>query len=417
MTTFSLRQSLRGLWERTEPAMKKKTWILIAAVVGIVVIVIVNIRMSYEHSTDIEAALAKRGEIVEKVSGPGIVYAESDVQISSSVMGRITDLAVQEGDYVRAGDVLLGIDDSQYRARLRQAQAGHKAALARLELAATRVRDAVSEYKRTVALRERNLVSEKDLELAKSSADVADAEVNAARESALEAEAMLEAAEDDLAKTLIEAPLSGTVTSLNAEQGEIVITGTMNNPGTVIMTISNLDTMEVRAEIDETDIAKVRMGQKAEISVDAFADTVLAGTVSVVGSSSSTARDASYRLGERSTFEVRIRIDDYLPGLRPGMTTTVDIVTATEDSAVYVPLQALVLREVGEGDEKTEREGVFVIRDGRSRFTPIRTGISDDRSIAVVDDLGEEVRVVVGPFKTLRDLEDSTKVKVTKEKE
>jgi HlyD family secretion protein len=397
--------------------MRKKTWILIAVVVGIIVIVIANIRMSYEPSTDVEAAAVKRGAVTERVSGPGIIYAESDVQISSSVMGRITDLAVREGDYVNQGDVLLRIDDSQYRARLRQAQASHKAALARLELAITRVNDAAAEHKRTVALRERNLVSARDLEIAKSNADVAEAEVHAAREAGAEAEAMLEAASDDLAKTVIEAPLSGTITSLNIEQGEIVITGTMNNPGTVLMIISNLDTMEVRAEIDETDIARVRPSQRAEVSVDAFPDTILAGTVSVVGSSSSTAQGASYRIGERSTFEVRIRIDDRLPGLRPGMTTTVDIVTATEDSAVYVPLQALILRELGEGDEKVEREGIFTIRDGRSRFIPVKTGISDDMNIVILSDLDEDVRVVTGPFKTLRDLEDSTKVKITKEKE
>ena len=133
---------------------KISTWILIAAAVGIIIIVIVNIKMSYEASTDVEVAVVKRGRIVENVSGPGIVYAESDVQISSSVMGRITRLAVQEGDYVRAGEVLLRIDDSQYRARLRQAEAGHKAALARLELALTRISDADKEYNRTVTLSE-----------------------------------------------------------------------------------------------------------------------------------------------------------------------------------------------------------------------------------------------------------------------
>jgi HlyD family secretion protein len=216
---------------------------------------------------------------------------------------------------------------------------------------------------------------------------------------------------------VIHAPISGTVTSLNVEEGEIVITGTMNNPGTVLMTISNLDTMEIRAEIDETDVARVRPGQTVEISVDAFPDTVLTGSVSVVGSSSSAAREGYARPDERSTFEVRIRIEDRLEGLRPGMTTTVDIVTAEEDSVINVPLQALVLREVEDEDEESEREGIFLVENGRSKFMPVRTGISDDKNIVILDALPEDSRVITGPFRALRDLEDSTKVKITKEKE
>jgi HlyD family secretion protein len=395
----------------------KKGLILIAVVIVIVIVVIVNIRQSYEPSTEVEVAAVGRDDIVEKVSGPGVVYAESAVKISSSVMGRITGLAVEEGDYVDGGRLLLRIDDSQYLARLRQAEAGHKAALAKLDLAVTREADAVAELERMVRLKERDLVSTKDFDLAKSTADVSRAEKHAAAEAAHEAEAMLEAARDDLAKTVIHAPISGTVTSLNVEEGEIVITGTMNNPGTVLMTISNLDTMEIRAEIDETDVAKVRAGQSVEISVDAFPDTVLVGSVSVVGSSSSAAREGYARPDERSTFEVRIRIMDRLEGLRPGMTTTVDIVTAAEDSIVNVPLQALVLREVEKGNEESEREGIFLVENGRSKFMPVRTGISDDKNIVVLDELPEDSRVVTGPFKVLRDLEDSTKVKITEEKE
>jgi HlyD family secretion protein len=395
---------------------RKKVLILAAIAVGIVAIVVANIRLSYEPAVEVEAEELKQSEIIEEVSGPGVIYAESSVKISSSVMGRITRLAVKEGDTVTRGDLLIEIDASQYRARLHQAEAGHRAALARYELADTKYRDALSEYDRKVRLRERNLVSERDLELAKSTVDVSRAELHAAQEASREVQALLEAAGDEVAKTVISTPISGTVTSLNVEEGEIVITGTMNNPGTVIMTISNLDTMEVRAEIDETDVAKVEAGQTTEILVDAFPDTVLAGLVSVVGSSSSTARAGVTRPDERSTFEVRVRIEDYLPGLRPGMTTTVDIITAIKDSVCHVPLQALVLRETGD-DEKWEREGIFIVEEGRSVFVPVRTGISDDKNIEVLDPLPEGAEVVTGPFKVLRDLEDSTKVKVTRAEE
>jgi HlyD family secretion protein len=395
----------------------KKIIILAVVGAGLVAIILVNFMMTYESSTDVEVTHLKRGEIVEKVSGPGIVYAEASVKISSSVMGRIVALLVEEGDRVKSGEILLRIDPSQYDASLNRAEAAHRAALARLELAEARLADAHLEYDRIARLRERDLSSERDLELAHTALAVAEAEAAAAEETAREAHAALRAARDDLDKTVIASPIDGTVTSLNVEEGEIAITGTMNNPGTVLMVISNLSSMEVRAEVDETDVARVDLGQDVEISVDAFPDTTLRGSVSVIGSSSSLARGSSQRPDERSTFDVKVRIEDALAGLRPGMTTTVDIVTASEDSVLSVPLQALVLRELGEREDKKEYEGVFIVEDGRSRFVPVTTGISDDTNIEILETLGEDTRVIIGPFKTLRDLEDSTKVKVVKERD
>lgn len=396
---------------------RKKAIILAAIAVGVAAIVIANLRMSYESPVKVEVAQIKRGRIVEKVSGPGVIYAEASVKVSSSVMGRITRLAVREGSDVRAGDVLLKIDASQYRARLAQAEAGFNAALARAELAKARLEEARSEAERVGKLAGSGLVSQREVDGARTSLAVASADFDAARQASDEAKAGVVAAADDLDKTVIAAPISGTVTSLNAEEGEIVITGTMNNPGTVIMTISNLDTMEVRADIDETDVARVRPGQQVEISVDAFADTALAGIVSVVGSSSSSARAFSSSSDERATFEVRIRITDRLAGLRPGMATTVDIVTATADSVPYVPIQTLVAREIGEGEAETETEGIFIVQDSRAKFVALRTGISDDKNMEISGDAPAGADVISGPFKVLRDLEDSTKVRVTKKEE
>jgi HlyD family secretion protein len=283
---------------------RRRAIILGAAAAAVAAIVIANLRMSYESSVRVEATQVKRGAIVEKVSGPGVIYAESQVKLSSSVMGRITRLAVKEGQDVAAGDVLLEIDSSQYRALLRQAEASRGAARAGVDLAAVRVEDAAREVDRVSGLASSGLVSDKEAEVAQSALAAARAEYEASMETAAKAEAVLAAARDDLAETVITSPITGTVTSLNVEEGEIVITGTMNNPGTVIMTVSNLDTMETRADIDETDVAKVALGQAAEISVDAFPDTVLAGVVSVVGSSSSSARSFSASSDERATFEV-----------------------------------------------------------------------------------------------------------------
>jgi len=395
----------------------KKVLILASVGAVIIAVVIVNIVISYEASVDVEVTRLKHGKIVQKVSGPGIIYAESSVKISSSVMGRIVGLPVREGDGVKEGSVLLRIDPSQYEANLSRAEAAHRAALARLALARANLEDARSEFDRGVSLHESSLISQRALQLAQTTLAVSEAETEAASEAAGEAAATLRAARDDLDKTIIVSPIEGTVTSLNVEEGEIAITGTMNNPGTVLMTISNLSGMEVRAEIDETDVAKVRPGQPVKISVDAFADTTLSGAVSVVGSSSSLAKGYTPSPEERSTFDVRVRIEDSLPGLRPGMTTTVDIVTSTADSVPYVPLQALVLRELGKGESKQEYEGVFTVKDGRSGFVPVTTGISDDMNIEIFEALGEDIPIVIGPFRTLRDLRDSTKVKIVKERD
>jgi HlyD family secretion protein len=381
---------------------KKKLLILLAIVVVVAVIVIVNIKSSYESSVGVEVTPVKPADLVERVSGPGVIYAEASVKVSSSVMGRISALRVKDGSHVAAGDVLVEIEAVQFEERRNQARADYRIALSRRDEA----QKDMDEKKR---LFERDLVSTRDL-------DRAETALAQARESVRRAEATLRAYQDDLEKTVISSPIAGTVTGLNVEEGEIVITGTMNNAGTVLMTISGLDTMEVRAEIDETDVARVNTGQEVEISVDAFPDTVLAGVVSVVGSSTSFT-SGYVSTGERATFDIRIRILDYLPGLRPGMTTTVDIITAEADSVSNVPLQALVLRDWGEGDEQKETEGIFTIVDGRARFRPVSTGISDDKNIEIYEDLDEDVQVVTGPFRVLRDLEDSVKVKITKTKE
>jgi HlyD family secretion protein len=396
---------------------RRKAIVIAAVAVGVAAIVIANLRLSYQGAVGVEVAKVKTGPVVEKVSGPGVIYAESQVKISSSVMGRVTRLAVKEGSSVRAGDLLLEIDASQYRAGVNQAEASCRAAVARAELARANLEEARSEATRVQALAGSGLVSGRDVESATTSLAVAEAELRASEEAVGEGRATLAAAKDYLDKTIITAPISGTVTSLNVEQGEIVITGTMNNAGTVVMTISNLDTMEVRADIDETDVAKVCPGQEVEINVDAFADTTLSGVVSVVGSSSSSARSFSASSDERAIFEVRIRIINDLPGLRPGMATTVDITTAERDSVPYIPIQALVSREAGRGDAKAETEGVFTVEQSRARFAPLRTGISDAKNIEVLGGLEGGDDVVVGPFKVLRDLEDSTRVKATEAKE
>ncbi len=258
------------------------------------------------------------------------------------------------------------------------------------------------------------------------------------RQSCAEAAASLRAAADQLDKTVFHSPIDGIVTRLNVEEGENVVSGLMNQPGTVILTISDLSHMEVEVEIDETDIVDIEMGQFAEIDVEALMDTLLPGRVTEVGNSGLTSMAGTQE--EVTNFLVTVLLDETHPGLRPGMTATVEIVTAEHEGVLNVPIQAVASRteseldEEADGDkdgdeskpkrkrsereEETEIEGVFIIDDeDQARFVPVETGIADELSIEVTGDLEEGQKVVSGPYKVLRKLKNGEDLKVDEEEE
>ena len=249
------------------------------------------------------------------------------------------------------------------------------------------------------------------------------------------AEAALRAARDQLEKTVFHSPIDGVVTRLNVEEGENVVTGTMNAPGTVIMVISDLPNMEVEAEIDETDIVDVRVGQAAEIEVEALADTLLPGTVTEVGNSGVTSMAGTQE--EVTNFLVTVRVDQPHRALKPGMTATVEITTAVHEDVLNVPIQSVVLRKPseleatdeeeeetdrpersrGDKDEEEEVEGVFVVDGEEALFVPVRTDIADELSIEVEGELEEGQRVVSGPYRELRELKNGSALKLEDESE
>jgi len=402
-------------------AVKKRN-IIILIIVAVVVAgaIIANIGLDRKERTDVTVEEVERGTLVARVSGPGRVRAETTVQISSSVMGRIIDLAVDEGDVVTQGQFLLRLDDIYYRSLVEQGRAAVARAEARLS---TAERD-LSDYEEQFAV---GLVSERER-------DEIYATAVSARQSYQEALASVRASQDQLDKTVFHAPIDGVVTRLNVEEGENVVTGTMNAPGTVILTISDLSHMEVEAEIDETDIVDVRIGQKAEIEVEALVDTVLVGTVTEVGNSGLTSMAGTQE--EVTNFLVKVLVDEWNEGLKPGMTATVEIITAEHVDALNVPIQSVVARtpseleERADDDEKDESddepkrrsdreeekeiEGVFVVGEGDvAEFVAVTTGIADELSIEVVsDDLSEGQRVISGPYRVLRTLKVGADLKI-----
>jgi HlyD family secretion protein len=430
-----------------ERSMKKKALILALVLGAIAVVAIASTRRgSSKKGLPVTLGTVRSGPIVGKVSGPGVVNPEAIVDISAHLPGKITRLAVREGDAVTKGQLLLELDRTQYEARAREARASVESQTSQVELARAQYEKAQADLRRAEDLHRRGLSSDQELELARTTARVEEARLRSTEHTSQQAVAAQQAAEDDLDKCRYTAPMDGVVSRLNVEAGEIAVTGTMNNPGTVLLSIADLSRMEVQAEIDETDVVDVRVGQPVKIKVDAFPDTSYAGVVTEIANTAITRSRGTQE--EVTNFTVEAVFSERVPELRPGMTATVDIETARRDSVLKAPIQAIVSRnaeremkalernsakgkkpksgdaqaaaadrdaaaEDEEEDSERERrvDGVYVLRDGRAVFVPLRTGISDERWVEILSgglQIGD--KVVSGPYQTLRTLESGKQV-------
>ena len=429
--------------------LKKKLWIGggTLVVVALVVVVIVQ-RARGDKGTAVTFGAVKTGSIVGKVSGPGEINPEAIVDISAHLPGKITRLLVREGDPVTKGQALLELDPTQYAARVSEARANVAAQKSQVELARAQSEKAALILKRTQDLHGRELSSDHELDLARTEGRVEDARLQSAEQYYEQAVANLAAAQDDLDKCKYTSPMDGIVSRLNVEEGEIAVTGTMNNPGTVLLSIADLSRMEVEAEIDETDVVDVVLGQQVNVKVDAFPDTSFSATVTEIANTAVTRNRGTQE--EVTIFTIKAVLDDRVPQLRPGMTATVEIETASRENVVRVPIQAIVSRsdekekkalerntakkkpsgniaEAAEGpgaqadDDEDERdrriEGVYVMKEGRAVFVPVETGISDERFIEAESGIAAGDTVVTGPYQTLRTLESGEKITEKKKTE
>jgi HlyD family secretion protein len=422
--------------------MKDKRWLWIG--LGVVVLaLLIGVSVSRGGTGKAQAvqfARVREEDITSRVRAPGKIEPRTQVKISADIMGKVVKLAVKEGDQVRKGQLMLQLDDTQYRAAANQAQAALSSGKARLKDAESLLRAAESNYVRQGALWEQKVLSQAEWDQANSTIESARTAQSTAREEVARATAALSGATDNLSKTRFVAPFDGVVSALNVEAGEIVITGTMNNPGTQIMVVSDLSRMLVLADVDETDVVDMKLGQKAKITVDAMPDTAYAGTVVEIGN---TAKRSNLGVAEGQTnFEVKVVFDSQVPEVRPGMTADVEIETATHAKTSGVPIQAVVVRTEREleragktgkepraqkrkpakdfalaADEDTvgrkdkEIAGVFVVKDAVARFVPVRTGIASETDIEVFGDLKTGDIVVAGPYKALRELKPNARVK------
>ncbi len=425
----------------------KRILIIGLAVVALGAIVVLNLKKNAgPKASEVRLETVETRTIIATVRAPGRVQPSEFVNLSAQVPGRIVELAVAEGDTVEAGRLLIRLDDTQYRAALESARAAAKSAEATVRLSEARVERSRQNLDRQKRMEKDKLVSPEAIEIAETDLKIAEAELSARRQDYARATSQVTSAADDLSKTVYKAPTGGIVSQLNVKQGEIVITGTMNNPGTVILTIADQSRMQVEAEVDETDVVDIRIGQPVKITVDAMPDTSFPGTVTQIGASATLSASATAE--SATNFQVKVLFNDDIGELRPGMTADVEITTATRENALAIPIASLVARDPKtierqkkeyerrlagdkagkdkDSDDEAEDtsasagetklvEGVFVNRDGTAFFEPLRTGISDDTHIEVEGSIEAKQSIVTGPFQTLRELKHGAPVKPIKQ--
>jgi len=416
----------------------KWLWIGLAALLVVLLIVANVARQSGAKTMGVQMAKVRQEAVTSRVRAPGKIEPRTQVNVSADVMGKIVRLAVKEGDPVRAGQLLLQLDDSQYRSANDQSRAALASARARQREANASLKVAESSYQRQRVLFEQRLLSQAEWDQATNAYEGARSAAASANEEVARSEAAMQGAADNLRKTRFLAPFDGVVSALNVEQGEIVIMGTMNNPGTQILTVSDLSRMLVRADVDETDVVDVKLGQKAKITVDAFPDTTFPGTVVEIGNTAK--RSQTSAVEGQTNFEVKVVFDQSVPEVRPGMTADVEVETATHEKAMAVPIQSVVVRTEREleraakkgqkpakkdrrrgdavaaeddtaGKRDKEITGLFVVKDAVATFVPVRTGIASETMIEVFGKVEAGQSIVTGPYKALRELKPNAKVK------
>ena len=401
--------------------MTRRAWIIAGAAVLLAVIVIASVRSGGPKGERVYVEPAKTRAIESVVTAAGEIDPKVKVNISAHVIGKIEKLYFKEGDVVRRGQKLVELEKPNFVAQRERTRAELQNRRIEVQRARSALMNAEMTYRRAQSLGQQGIQSAEILE--RAAVELANARAGAASadEGVRQSQASLVQAEEDLSRTTIVAPIDGKVVELNAQEGEVVITGTMNNPGSSIAVIADLSQILVEAEVGETEVVSIREGQNARVNVEAIIDKEYHGRVVEIGSSA-TARQGGGGAGTGLRyFSVKIAIDDADDRLRPGMTAQVSIVTNTAANMVSVPIQAVVERVPGlkrgdeEDDDAPKKKYVFLARDDKARMVEVTTGISDATHVVIVSGVKAGDPVITGPFRTLRKLFDGDAVTVSKE--
>jgi HlyD family secretion protein len=387
----------------------KKPLIGAAVVVILALVVWASVRDSKPRGIKVDAQAAELRTVSSRVKATGEITPEKKVEISAKVVGEIIDLPVIEGQEVSAGQLLVEIERDLYEGARDQAQA----ALRQAEVSSRRIdvqlADARRNLDRVEQLYQDHLVSQDALDQAQLAVDTAEVEIQAQVHTIEQFRFALKRATDDLARTTIRSPMDGVLIQLDAEQGETVVPGSTNLPGSVIMTVADMSRLLAEVEVSEVDVVGVELGQTAEVTVDALRsdDPLIGHVVEIATSGRRDPTQGTIR------FRVKVALDDPDPSLRPAMTAKVDILTATSEDVLSVPIQAVVKRSIDDDGEEVrgtaadavdEVDAVYVVVDGEATVRRVATGVSDVLHVEITDGLSADEVVVIGPYRTLKKL-------------
>jgi HlyD family secretion protein len=417
--------------------MKRKNKIILG--IGAAVVLtgagVAALRGGGDGAVAVRTAAVETRDLESVVRASGWIQPRIAVDVQSDIMGRVTALYVQEGDDVAEGEVLLRIDPTEYEAAVARARAGVSEARAREAQARASLIQAEQSLERATDMRGRDslLISQQEFEDIETQGRVQSALHEAAVHGVEIARAALQEAEDRLAKSVIRSPIDGVVTRLNIEQGETAIIGTMNNPGSLLLTVSDLSVMEAVVRVDETDVPGIELADSTVLTIDAFPRRRFTGRVTEI-SHSSTVDPNTRGLSQQSQavdFEVVVTLDEPPPLIRPDLSATAEIITEQRPSALSIPIIALTVRErddiealdseqqeasaaaealVNAADDDVE--GVFVVRDATVHFTAVEVGITGREHFEVLAGLAEGDTVVAGPYEAVRQLNDGDGIRV-----
>ncbi len=409
--------------------MQTRTKVLIglAAVIVLGSAAALSVVKGRDSGAEVRMEGVERRDLVEIVTASGNIRARRAVELSSDISAKVAALLVDEGEDVVVGQILMRLDPAQYQAGVSRSQAMLSQARAlEAQQRATLLRSQ-RDLDRLLALYSRDslLVSQQQVDDARTNADVTVAQLESAQYGVAQAQASLDEAEDRLSKTIIRAPIAGKITRLNVEEGETVIIGTMNNPGSLILAISDLSVVEVVVQVDETDVPQISLGDSASVRIDAFPDQTFVGRVTEIGNSA-IRPPSQQAAGQQAAidFEVVLTLDSTDAPLRPDLSATADIVTEMRRDVLAVPIIALTVRALDEeeadstapgsvqiDDEEADVEGVFVVVDGAVAFTQVEVGIAGQEYFEILSGVAEGDTVVAGPYQRIRQLSDGDKVK------